>query len=206
MKPTIIIIAGPAASGKTSLISWLTQRYPDIISVIPMDNYYYSLDHMPEKERHFVNYDHPDSIEWSLLEKHLIQLANGKSILCPNYSYVKQTRVLPLIPVEPRPVILLDGLLSLSMPNIRKHADSAIYIDTPIDICLARKIKRDIEKRGRTLAQSTRQYLTMTRPMYYEYVLPSRQFADFILPCSERAHKQCAILEKYLQLSAMDRA
>lgn len=197
METRIIIVAGPAASGKTSLIHWLKNRHPNLVSVLPIDNYYYALDHMPEEERHFVNYDHPDSIEWTLLEEHLKMLKKGKTVECPNYCYVKQTRIQPSLITKPKPIILLDGLLTLSIENIRKLANTSLFIDTPIDICLARKIKRDIEERGRTIEQSTRQYLKMTRPMYYQFVLPSRQYADLILPGS-KTEKLGLLLEQYL--------
>lgn len=198
-KPIIVIIAGPAASGKTSLITWLYNRYPHLISIICVDNYYFNQDHMPIHERFLQNYDHPDSLEWPLLEKHLRILKNKEAVEGPRYCFVQQTRIKPPISLTPKPVILLDGLLTLSVPSIRELADVSLYIDTPIDICLARKIKRDIDERGRTLEQSLNQYLTMTRPMYYEYILPSRQHADFIIPSSNNMEKACLLIENYLK-------
>lgn len=199
LKPLIIVIAGPSACGKTSLITWLRSRYPNLISTLPVDNYYYALDNIPLDDRHSVNFDHPKSIEWSLLETHIQQLLKAQSIQCPRYCYITQTRISPSITVTPTPIILIDGILSLAIPEIKKLADIALYIDTPIDICLARKIKRDIAERGRTIEQSIQQYLHMTRPMYYQFILPSREQADLIIPHSNSIEKSCKLLEQYLQ-------
>lgn len=200
MEPIIIVIAGPSASGKTSLISWLEQRHPKMISTIQVDRYYLNLDHIPESKRLSFNFDHPNALEWSLLETHLKQLLSGSAIECPGYCYVKCTRTHNTTQIQPKPIILLDGLLTLSMPNIRKLIHTAIYIDTPIDICLARKMKRDSEERGRSIDQIIEQYLSLTRPMYYKHVLPSRQYANLILP-SMSPEQQYNLIEEHLKLS-----
>lgn len=200
MESIIIIIAGPAASGKTSLIQRLQTEHPDVISTLPVDHYYLSLDHVPQEKRLSFNFDHPNALEWALLENHLKALLENQKVECPGYCYVTCTRTQDTTTVYPKPIILVDGLLTLAIPSIRQLAHTSIYIDTPIDICLARKLKRDIEERGRTLEQSTAQYLSLTRPMYYAHVLPSRQFADLILPGTS-IEKQYTLLEQYLSLS-----
>tara|TARA_A100001015_G_C14955710_1_gene698684 strand:- start:722 stop:1342 length:621 start_codon:yes stop_codon:yes gene_type:complete len=196
--PIIIIISGPSASGKTHLIEWLYQRYAQHISVVSADNYYFKQDHIPLHDRLKVNYDHPDAIDWKLLASHLERLSINQSIQSPKYCFVKCTRLPSSITIKPKPIILLDGLLSLAMPSIRKLAHLSLYMDTPLDICLSRRIKRDVAIRGRTTEQVLNQYLTKTRPMYYDYILPSRQYADLIIPSSDHIEKVSVLLQQYL--------
>jgi uridine kinase len=196
--PLIVIVSGPSASGKTFLIEWLYQRHPDLLSVVSSDNYYSKQDHIPLHDRLSQNYDHPNAIEWSLLEKHLIQLKKQQTIQCPKYCFVKCNRLDTTITIKPRPVILLDGLLCLAIPNMRKLANLSLYIDTPLDICLTRRIKRDVATRGRTTDQVIAQYLTKTKPMYHEFIQPSRSFADLIIPSTEHIEKVCVLLEQHL--------
>jgi uridine kinase len=197
-KPMLIIIAGPSASGKTHLIEWLYHRHPGYMSIVSADNYYHKQDHIPLHERLLQNYDHPDAIEWGLLEKHLLQLLQKNTIQSPKYCFVKCTRTNNTLTIKPKPIILLDGLLCLAKPNIRQHANLSLYIDTPLDICLTRRIKRDVAVRGRTSEQVIQQYLSKTRPMYYEHILPSRQHADLIIPSTEHIEKVCVLLEQHL--------
>jgi uridine kinase len=197
-KPIIIIVAGPSACGKTHLIEWLYHQYPQYISVVCADNYYMKQDHIPVHERLNVNYDHPKAIEWSLLAAHLKQLQKKQVVEGPKYCFVKCTRLETSLTIKPKPIILLDGLLSLAIPNIRQLAQISLYIDTPLDICLARRLKRDVAVRGRTTEQVLNQYLTKTRLMYFDYVLPSRQYADFIIPSTDHIEKVSVLLEQYL--------
>lgn len=196
--PIIIIVAGPSASGKTHFIERLFQRHPGFMAIVCADNYYYQQDHIPLHQRLTKNYDHPDAIEWSLLEKHLIQLKQNQIVQSPKYSFVKCNRLETTLTIKPKPIILLDGLLCLAMPNIRQHAHLSLYIDTPLDICLTRRIKRDIATLGRTSEQVIQQYLTKTRPMYYQHILPSREHADLIMPSTDHIDKVCVLLEKHL--------
>jgi uridine kinase len=197
-KPTLIIIAGPSASGKTHLIEWLYKRYHRVISVVCADNYYFKQDEIPLEDRLKQNYDHPDALDWPLIEQHLIQLSKGQPVQCPRYCFVTCTRIQPPIIIQPKPIILLDGLLALAMPKIRALADLKIYLDTPLDLCIARRIKRDVATRGRNPEQVIDQYLTKVRPMYQEFIKPSREHADIILPSSDRIEKICVLLEQYL--------
>ena len=194
----LVIVAGPSASGKTHLIEWLYHRHPNFMSVVLADNYYARQDHIPLHERLSQNYDHPDAIEWSLLEKHLIALKKGQVVQSPKYCFVKCNRLDTTLAVKPKPIILLDGLLCLAIPSIRKLANLSLYIDTPLDICLTRRIKRDVATRGRTTEQVISQYLTRTRPMYYEFIKPSRDHADLIIPSTEHIEKVCVLLEQHL--------
>lgn len=183
-QPTLIIIAGPSASGKTCLVKQLVQHIPDIVAVVNCDNYYLSYDHLSPEEKFGINFDHPDSIEWGLIAKHLNTLKQGQAIEMPQYCFKEQTRLNHCRTVEPKPLILIDGLLSLAKPEIRNIVNFSVYLDTPLDICLSRKMIRDMNERGRKPDFIMKQYQHHTRPMYLQFIEPSRQFADIVIPSS----------------------
>lgn len=198
MDPILLIIAGPTASGKSHLVEHLFKQLQPYIAVICADNYYHAYDEIAFEDRFNQNFDHPDAVEWSLIEKHIIELKAGKAVQTPKYCFKQQTRLSASTYVAPKPIILLDGILSLAMPEIRKHANLSIFLDTPLDICLHRKMSRDINERARTPDRILKQYLRFTRPMYQKFILPSRQYADIILPTSESVDKLCVLLKQYL--------
>lgn len=183
-QPTLIIIAGPSASGKTCLVKRLVQHIPETVSVLNCDNYYFSYDHLSPEEKFGINFDHPDSIEWTLIAKHLNRLKAGHSIDMPQYCFKEQTRLAHSQTITPKPLILIDGLLSLAKPEIRNIVDFSVYLDTPLDICLSRKMVRDMNERGRSPDFIMKQYQHHTRPMYLQFIEPSRQFADIVIPSS----------------------
>ncbi len=185
-KPTVIAIAGASASGKTLLAQTIyDELLPELgknsISIIKEDAYYRAQDHLPIEVRDKANYDHPDAFEHDLLSSHLTDLIDNKSINCPVYCYKTHTRTKQTKRVDPTAIILVEGILLFSDPVLRQRFDIKVYMDTPLDICLLRRIKRDTEERERSIESITQQYLDTVRPMYYQYIEPEKSFADIIV-------------------------
>lgn len=185
-KPTIIAIAGASASGKTLLAQTIYEELlPELgqqsISIIKEDAYYRAQDHLPINQRNKANYDHPDAFEHSLLSSHLNDLINNQSVNSPVYCYKTHTRTEQTTLVKPTAIILVEGILLFSDPQLRQCFDIKVYMDTPLDICLLRRINRDTEERERTIESITHQYLETVRPMYYQYIEPEKSFADIIV-------------------------
>ncbi|KLU16810.1 MULTISPECIES: uridine kinase [Xenorhabdus] len=186
-KCTIVGISGASASGKSLISSTLyrelrAQVGDHNIGVIPEDCYYKDQTDTPMEERHKVNYDHPNSMDHDLLLEHLQALKAGKSIELPQYDYVEHTRKPEAIHFEPKRVIILEGILLLTDKRLRQELDFSIFVDTPLDICLMRRIKRDVNERGRSLDSVIEQYKRTVRPMYLQFIEPSKQYADIIVP------------------------
>ncbi|MCC5854225.1 MAG: uridine kinase [Idiomarina sp.] len=185
-KTTIIAIAGPSASGKSLFASTVYQELVaelggDGISVLSEDAYYRDQSHLALDQRVLTNYDHPSAFEHELLEQHLQQLRTGEVIHMPQYSYREHTRVGDTIKVKPARVILVEGILLLSDASLRKQFDISVFMDTPLDICLLRRINRDIEQRGRSLNSITEQYENYVRPAFFDFIAPSKQHADLVV-------------------------
>lgn len=184
---TIIGITGASASGKSLIASTLyrelrAQVGDHNIGVIPEDCYYKDQTNLSMEERYSVNYDHPSSMDHSLLHQHLIDLKAGKAIQLPQYDYVEHTRKKESVTFQPKRVIILEGILLLTDQRLREQMDFSIYVDTPLDICLMRRIKRDVNERGRTLDSVIEQYHKTVRPMYLQFIEPTKQYADIIVP------------------------
>lgn len=179
---TIICITGGTGAGKTTIANKLKERIDNKAVIISQDSYYRDLSHMTKDERRKVNFDHPDSIEFDLLKKQLLQLKNGKTIETPTYDFTTHNRTKTVNTVHPKDVIILEGILLLAVPEIRDLVDIKIFVDVEDDIRLLRRIKRDIEERGRTIANIQKRYLTTVKPMHQAFVAPSKQFADIIIP------------------------
>ncbi|MEM9102828.1 MAG: uridine kinase [Pseudomonadota bacterium] len=187
MLPTLMIaIAGPSGSGKTqlahNLIDQMRAEGLDAVSLLHEDAYYRSQSHISFEERLKTNYDHPDAFDYPLLIEHLTELSDGKSISCPVYNYEQHTRSSETIEVSANPIVILEGILVLANPQLRNLFDMKFFVDTPLDICLSRRIRRDVAERGRSIDSVVEQYLQTVRPMYYQYVEPSKQFADILVP------------------------
>ena len=181
-KESIIIgIAGGSGSGKSTFTNRIKERFGDKVVVIYHDNYYRRQDGIPFEKRVKVNYDHPDSLETDLLVEHLKQLKAGKSIECPVYDYSQHNRSDKVITIEPRPVILVEGILLLADPRIRDLLDIKVYVEADADERILRRISRDVEERGRDLNGIIEQYLTTVKPMHYLYVEPTRAKADIVI-------------------------
>ncbi len=183
MNEVIIIgIAGGSGSGKTTLARNIASHFGDRISVLRHDDYYKDQSDIPMSERQKTNYDHPDAFDTELLVKHLDALRSGKSIECPIYDYSRHNRSRETRLIETRPVILVEGILILSCPDVVDRLDMKIYVDTDADVRIIRRIRRDTKKRGRSLDSVISQYLETVKPMHEAFVEPSKRHADIIIP------------------------
>ncbi len=183
MKPLIIAISGGSASGKTTVVNEIVERLKSVdITVICHDDYYKDQSHLSMEERLKTNYDHPNSLDNDLFVEHLHELINGKSIEKPVYDFVNHNRKKETIQVHPTKVIILEGILVLEEKKIRDCADVKIFVKCDEDIRFIRRLKRDIEERGRSLDNVISQYLSTVKPMFNRYVNPSSRYADIIIP------------------------
>lgn len=180
MKPMIIGIAGGSGSGKSTFTNRLRDRFGDRVSVLYHDNYYRAHNDLPFEERKKLNYDHPDALETELLVEHLKQLKAGQAIECPTYNYSLHNRAPETIIIEPRPVILLEGILVLCDRQLRNMLDIKIYVDADADERILRRIVRDTKERGRDLENIINQYLDTVKPMHNIHVEPTKIYADII--------------------------
>lgn len=181
MESIIIGIAGGSGSGKSTFTNRVKKYFGDDVTVIYHDNYYRRQDGIPFEKRVTVNYDHPDSLETDLLVEHLKQLKAGKTVECPVYDYNQHNRSDEIITIEPKPVILVEGILLLADERIRDLLDIKVYVEADADERILRRILRDVEERGRDLHGIIDQYLAMVKPMHYMYVEPTRAKADIVI-------------------------
>jgi len=181
MKPYIIGIAGGSGSGKSTFAGRLKAAFPDHVSLISCDNYYLPHDDLPIEERALLNYDAPEALEFALMVRHLEQLKNGQAVLCPVYDFTQHTRSDRVTEIQPRPIILIDGILIFHDPALRACMDLKIYVETDADERILRRARRDMVERGRDLDSVIHQYLSTVKPMHNTYVNPTKEFADIIL-------------------------
>ena len=177
----IIGIAGGTRSGKSTFTNRLRDRFGDNITVIYHDNYYKRHDDIPFEERKKLNYDHPDALETDLLIEHIKRLRNGESIECPVYDYTVHNRSDKTVRIDPRKIILIEGILLLADPRLRSLLDIKIYVEADADERILRRILRDVKERGRDIDNIVEQYLTTVKPMHYLYVEPTRATADIVI-------------------------
>ena len=183
MKPVIIGIAGGTGSGKTTVARAIYDRVGrDRIEWISHDSYYRNFEALTTEERHRINFDHPDSLETELLARHLDVLVKGSAVEVPIYDFTLHARKDETQRVEPRRVVIVEGILVLAEPELRKRIDIKLYVDTPADIRFMRRLVRDIQARGRSMESVIEQYTTTVRPMHEEFVEPSKRYADLIIP------------------------
>lgn len=188
----IIGIAGGTGSGKTTVVKKLTERLPKgEVVVIPQDSYYKDSSNVPVEERQNINFDHPDAFDWCLLEKHLKMLKEGKSIEQPTYSYITCTRQPETIHVEPREVVIVEGIMALCDKKLRNEMDLKIFVDADADDRLIRVIERDVIERGRTAAAVMERYTRIVKPMHLQFIEPCKRYADLIIP--QGGHNRAAI-------------
>lgn len=183
----IIGIAGASASGKSLIAQTIYEELvaelgAGEIGVISEDCYYKDQSHLTMEERVKTNYDHPSSMDHSLLVEHLGSLLNGEGVDLPQYSYSEHTRMAEVSHFAPRKVIILEGILLLTDSRLRDLMDASIFMDTPLDICLLRRLVRDVQERGRTMDSVLKQYQKTVRPMFLQFIEPSKQYADVIVP------------------------
>ncbi|APT72716.1 uridine kinase [Thermosipho sp. 1063] len=179
----VIGIGGGTGSGKTTV----AQKIHEIIGkensvILPMDNYYKDMSHISLEERKKYNYDHPNMMESSLLVMHLNKLLSSKSIKLPEYDFKIYSRTGKFTILEPKPVIIVEGIFALYYEDLRKVYDLSIFVDAESDVRFIRRLERDIKERGRTLESVVEQYLNMVKPMHDAYVEPSKKYADLIIP------------------------
>ena len=178
----VIGIAGGSGSGKTTLVESILKKIPrNEISILPQDAYYRDNSHIPLEERFKLNYDHPNSIEWELMLEDIKSLKAGKTVLCPTYSYLTCTRLEETIPVKPKSILLVEGILIYTAAEICKELDMRVFLEVPADRRLTRIIQRDMESRGRTALEVIDRYYKTVRPMHEEFIEPSRQQADMLV-------------------------
>lgn len=178
----IIGIAGGTGSGKTTVVREIMMQFPkqDVV-LVSQDNYYYDSSNLSEEEKKKMNFDHPNSIEFSLLERHVHSLKNGEPIVQPSYSYITCSRGEGL-KVEPTKVVIVEGILILNSAGLRDLCDVKVYVDAPSDERLIRVIRRDILERGRNVEEVLRRYEETTSPMHEQFIEPTKKFADIIIP------------------------
>lgn len=177
----VIGIAGGTGSGKSTFTNRLKSRFSEDIAVVYHDNYYRRQDDIPFEERKKVNYDHPDSLETDLLIEHLKLLKQGKAVDCPVYDYSRHNRSNQVVHIEPKKIIVIEGILLLADPRLRELIDIKIFVEADADERILRRIVRDVKERGRDLDNIVEQYLTTVKPMHYLYVEPTRATADIVI-------------------------
>ena len=183
MKDILVIgIAGGTGSGKTTLMDNLVKRFGDDVTVLSHDNYYRRRDDMTLEERSKVNYDEPAALETDLMVRHLDLLRQGQAIECPVYDFSQHNRSNKTTTIEPKRVIIVEGILIFEDDALRDLMDIRIFVDTDADVRLGRRILRDVEERGRTLQSVLDQYQTTVKPMHEMYVEPSKKYAHLVVP------------------------
>ncbi|MFB1099083.1 MULTISPECIES: uridine kinase [Bacillaceae] len=182
-KPIIIGVAGGSGSGKTSVTRSIYKRFTDkTILVIEQDSYYKDQSHLPFEKRLNTNYDHPFAFDNELLMQHLQALGEQQAIEKPIYDYKIHTRSEETIPVEPKDVIILEGILILEDERLRDMMDIKVFVDTDADLRIIRRLLRDIKERGRTIDSVIEQYVNVVRPMHLQFIEPTKRYADIIIP------------------------
>lgn len=192
MRPIIIGVAGGSGSGKTTVVKEIIQGLgPDQVTVIHHDSYYRDRQDVPLAERANLNYDHPDALETSLLVQHISELRQGRAVQVPVYDFTRHERTAETRTALSKKVVIVDGILILWDPELRRMMDIKIFVDADADIRLIRRLQRDVQERGRSAESVIQQYMETVRPMHLEFVEPSKRYADLIIP--EGGHNSVAV-------------
>ena len=179
----IIGIAGGTGSGKTTVVNKILERIPaSRVALVPQDSYYKDSSHLPMEERQQINFDHPDSLEFELLVDHLRQMKRGEAVEQPKYSYLTCTRSEETLRVEPRDVVIVEGILIYTHMPLVKEIDLKVFVDADPDDRLGRVIRRDMQERGRNVEQVLERYELTVKPMHLQFIEPSKRVADVIVP------------------------
>ena len=178
----VIGIAGGSGSGKTTLMKNLVEKFEGDVAVVSHDNYYKRHDNMTYEERSQINYDEPDAFDTPLMVQHLQQLRQGETVLCPVYDYTIHNRSEETVEIAPKRVIIVEGILIFADEALREQMDIRVFVDTDADVRLCRRIKRDVNKRGRTLESVLTQYQQTVKPMHEKFVEPSKKHAHLVVP------------------------
>ena len=197
---TIIGIAGGTGSGKTTVVKKIVEALPPhCVAVVPMDSYYNDTSDLTEEERRQINFDHPDAFDWKLLHKQIAQLRRGEAIEQPTYSYIISNRLKETVHVEPKPVIIIEGIMTLVDRKLRSLMDLKILVDTDSDERLIRNILRDVVERGRTVDMVLNRYMEVLKPMHEQFIEPTKKYADIIIPQGGENTKGINIICKYIE-------
>jgi len=197
---TIIGIAGGTGSGKSTVVRKIVEALPPHhVAVVPLDSYYNDTTGMTEEERRAINFDHPDAFDWKLLIKQVNDLRNGLTIEQPTYSYILSNRLSETITVEPKPVIIIEGIMTLLNKKLREMMDLKIFVDCDPDERLIRNIQRDTIDRGRTVSMVVDRYLEVLKPMHEQFIEPTKRYADLIIPQGGENVKGINILCRYIE-------
>ena len=195
LTPILIGFAGGSGSGKTTLAAAIHQRLGSHRSaVLSLDSYYKDLSHLPLEARASVNFDHPDALDVQLLTQQIRQLRYGKAVGVPCYDFTTHTRRLETRTLQPKAVVLVEGILLLALEPIGSLFDLKVFVDAPADIRFIRRLVRDIQERGRTVDSCIRQYYATTRPMHFAWVEPSKAFADVVVSGEEETETLATLL------------
>jgi len=196
----IIGIAGGTGSGKTTVVRKISENIPDgEIALLPQDSYYKDNSHLPLKERRKINFDHPNSIEWELLKKHVCDLKNGKKVGQPIYSYLTCTRADETIEVNPQKVVIIEGILCLADKGLRDMMDLKVFVHADADDRLIRVINRDIIERGRSVNTVLERYEKTVKPSHLQFIEPTKKHADIIVPQGGKNKIAIDILTHFIQ-------
>jgi uridine kinase len=182
-RPLVIGVAGGSGSGKTTVSNAILDRVGhERIALLQHDSYYHDLSHLPLERRRQVNFDHPDAFDNALYLAHLDALIRGEPVAVPTYDFATYVRLPQVVEVQPRPVILLEGILIFADAALRERMDIKLFVDTEGDLRFIRRLQRDMRERGRTVESVIEQYLRTVRPMHLEFVEPTKRYADIIIP------------------------
>jgi uridine kinase len=197
---TIIGIAGGTGSGKTTVVRKIAKALPPhCAAIIPLDSYYNDTTGMTPEERAAINFDHPDAFDWKLLTEHIKLLKEGKAVEQPTYSYIESNRQKETVHVDPKPVIIIEGIMALHYKKLRDMMDLKIFVDTDDDVRLIRNIRRDVVERGRTVDMVLDRYEKVLKPMHEQFIEPTKQYADLIIPWGGDNKTGIHILKTYIQ-------
>jgi uridine kinase len=198
----IIAITGASGSGKTYLTNGLfefLQSRDTNLAIIREDSYYRDQSHLPMRQRLGVNYDHPDSLEHELLVEHLRKLKSGQAVEVPEYDYAVHNRKPQTSKVSPDQLILVEGILLLSNPQLREQFDATLFVDTPLDVCFARRLARDTVERGRTEESVVAQFETTVKPMFHKFIEPNKCHAKLLISGEKKRSAMLAELLRHLE-------
>ena len=197
---TIIGIAGGTGSGKTTVVRKIVEALPPLhVAVVPLDSYYNDTTGMTDEERRAINFDHPDAFDWRLLIHHINELREGRAVEQPTYSYILSNRLPETIHVAPKPVIIIEGIMTLLNKKLRDMMDLKIFVDADSDERLIRIIRRDIVERGRTVDMVVDRYLAVLKPMHEQFIEPTKRFADLVIPQGGENERGITILRQYIE-------
>jgi uridine kinase len=193
-------VAGGTASGKTTVAEAILEAVGTAqVAYLPHDAYYKDMKYLSYEARTKLNYDHPDSLETKLLVQHIKQLQQEETVHVPVYDFTRHRRTAETVPVEPSPIILVDGILIFTRRKLRELMDIKVYVDTDADVRFIRRLTRDMEERGRSLESVVQQYLETVRPMHLKFVEPSKRYADVIIPDGGLNHVAMAMVVSRLR-------